>query len=148
MRALSGVVAGVTAVGLTAAAVVAAAAGIPAADAVELIGTSFGVALVSALVGLLVVAPMRAGGTPGRALRVRAAVVAVTPALCLGLGSWAAARAMFVSPHDLDRAGRHRLRRRGGRGDRHLAARRRVGTPTPHDRRRSRPPGSTGAVAA
>jgi len=105
MRALSGVVAGVTAVGLTAAAVVAAAAGIPAGDAVELIGTSFGVALVCALVGLLVVAPMRAGGTPGRALRVRAAVVAVTPALCLGLGSWAAARAMFVSPHDLSALG-------------------------------------------
>ena len=63
MRALSGVVAGVTAVGLTAAAVVAAAAGIPAADAVELIGTSFGVALVCALVGLLVVAPMRARDT-------------------------------------------------------------------------------------
>lgn len=105
MRPLAVVVAGVTAFGLTAAAAVAAIAGIPAGDAVVLIGTSFGVALGCGLVGLVVVAPMRNGSVSRRGLRARAAVIAITPALCLGLGSWAAARSMFVSPHDLSALG-------------------------------------------
>lgn len=93
---------GVIVAGLVVAAVVAAVAGIPAGDAVVLIGISFGAALVCGVVGWLLVAPVRARRSPSRrAVRFRAGVVALTPAVCLGVGSWIAARSMFVSPHDL-----------------------------------------------
>lgn len=102
MKPLPWIIAGVVAFGLALAALVAALSDIPGDDAVVLIGTSFGVALACGIVGLVVVAPMRSERMPWRgALRFRAGVVAITPAVCLGLGSWAAARSMFVSPHDL-----------------------------------------------
>jgi len=95
-------VAVVVVVGLAAAAAVAVVAGLPASDAVVLIGISFGSALACGLVGVALVAPigMRSSGGRG-AIRFRAAVAALTPAACLGVGTWIAAQSMFVSPHDL-----------------------------------------------
>ena len=102
MKPLPWIIAGVVAFGLALAAFVAAIAGIPRGDAVVLIGTSFGVALACGIVGMVVVAPLRSPRLPWRhAVRFRAAVVAITPVVCLGVGAWAAARSMFVSPHDL-----------------------------------------------
>lgn len=86
--------------GLGLAALVALAARLPAPDIVILIGISFGVALlahVTATLGLRLW--QRAGREPS--LPVRAAVVALIPVFSLGAGSLVAARAMFVSAHDL-----------------------------------------------
>lgn len=80
----------VVAAGLAVAAAVAAAYGLPAADAAVLVGLSFGVALATYMAG--------------RALLVRSrspVVVALIPVAAVALGALAAARAMFVSAHDL-----------------------------------------------
>jgi len=93
---------GVVVAGLGLATAVAAAAGIPGRDALVLIGISFGVALASGIVGMVAVAPWRGDTRRSTAsVRLRAAIVALTPAASLGLGAWLAARSMFVSAHDL-----------------------------------------------
>jgi signal transduction histidine kinase len=81
--------------GLVLAGGVAAALGIPSRDALELVGISFGVALVVGLVGR--VALRRTHAPLGRQVM---AVVLLGVAATL-LGSAVAARAMFVSSHDL-----------------------------------------------
>lgn len=80
----------VLAMGVVVASVAAALAGLPAGDTVALVGLSFGVALATYAAGR---AAIRRRGHP--------LVVAVIPVVSLGLGALAAARAMFVSSHDL-----------------------------------------------
>jgi signal transduction histidine kinase len=77
-------------VGLAAAGAAAASAGLPGADAVQLIVLSFGVALAAYLIGRVA---LRRHHTP--------LIVAVIPVLSFGLGALAAAQSMFVSTHDL-----------------------------------------------
>ncbi len=86
--------------GLGLAGLVAALARLPGADIAQLVGISFGVALLAYGAGTLV---LRAWGRSGRepSLPVRAAVVALIPVASLSVGALAAARAMFVSAHDL-----------------------------------------------
>ncbi len=86
--------------GLSLAGLIALLAGLPAADILQLIGISFGVALLAygaAMVALRILA--RSGREPS--LPVRAIVVALIPVASLSAGALAAARAMFVSAHDL-----------------------------------------------
>jgi signal transduction histidine kinase len=80
----------VVAGGLVVAVAVAAAVGIPGDDAVVLIASSFGVALVAYALGRVA---LRRSRSP--------VVVALIPVAAVALGSLAAARAMFVSKHDL-----------------------------------------------
>ncbi|HEY8525766.1 MAG TPA: ATP-binding protein [Acidimicrobiales bacterium] len=80
----------VVAGGLAVAVAVAAAVGIPADDAVVLIASSFGVALAAYALGRGV---LRRSRSP--------VVVALIPVVAVALGALAAARAMFVSSHDL-----------------------------------------------
>ncbi|HEX6423185.1 MAG TPA: HAMP domain-containing sensor histidine kinase [Acidimicrobiales bacterium] len=80
----------VVSAGLVVAVVAAWSLGLPAGDAVVLVGISFGVAVVTYLAG--------------RAAMVRSrspVVVALIPVVAVALGALAAARAMFVSSHDL-----------------------------------------------
>ncbi|MEO7428842.1 MAG: ATP-binding protein [Acidimicrobiales bacterium] len=77
-------------IGLAAAATAAATAGIPSADAAQLIGLSFGVALAAYALGRVA---LRRHHSP--------LIVAVIPVVSVGLGALAAARSMFVSSHDL-----------------------------------------------
>ena len=78
-------------IGLGVAAVAAAGLGMPGGDAAALVGISFGVALVVYLGGRAVVRRWRSP-----------VVVALVPVVAMVLGLLAAARAMFVSTHDLD----------------------------------------------
>jgi signal transduction histidine kinase len=80
----------VVAGGLLVAVVVAAVVRIPADDSVVLIVSSFGVALVAYAFGRVA---LRRSRSP--------VVVALIPVAAVALGSLAAARAMFVSSHDL-----------------------------------------------
>jgi signal transduction histidine kinase len=80
----------VVAGGLAVAVAVAAAVGIPADDAAVLIASSFGVALVAYALGRVA---MQRSRSP--------VVVALIPVAAVALGSLAAAKAMFVSNHDL-----------------------------------------------
>jgi signal transduction histidine kinase len=80
----------VVAGGLAVAVAVAAAVGIPADDAAVLIASSFGVALVAYALGRVA---LRRSRSP--------VVVALIPVAAVALGSLAAAKAMFVSSHDL-----------------------------------------------
>jgi signal transduction histidine kinase len=80
----------VVAGGLAVAVAVAAAVGTPADDAAVLIASSFGVALVAYALGR---AALRRSRSP--------VVVALIPVVAVALGSLAAAKAMFVSRHDL-----------------------------------------------
>jgi signal transduction histidine kinase len=82
------------AVGLGLAFAVAAQAGLPASDAVQLVLLSFGVAGAGYVIGSLLLR---------RALHPVA--VALTPVVAMVLGVVAAARAMFVSTHDLSALG-------------------------------------------
>ncbi|MFZ6002893.1 MAG: sensor histidine kinase [Actinomycetota bacterium] len=77
-------------VGLLAAAGAAAAASLPAADAIRLIGLSFGVAIFAYWLGR---AALRRSSSP--------VIVALIPITSFGLGALAAAQSMFVSTHDL-----------------------------------------------
>ena len=81
--------------GLAVAGVIAALLGVPLADTVALVGISFGVSLLVGLAGLLVLR--------GRSRRLaRQAVVVVLVAIAgTMLGAVVAAKAMFVSTHDL-----------------------------------------------
>lgn len=86
----AGRVAAVVTVGLAVAVVAAWSLGLPTGDALVLVGISFGVAVVTYLAG--------------RAAMVRSrspVVVALIPVVAVALGALAAARAMFVSSHDL-----------------------------------------------
>jgi signal transduction histidine kinase len=80
----------VVAAGLAVAVAAAASAGLPGADAVQLVTTSFGVALAVYLVGRLA---LRSYHHP--------LTVALIPVVSFGLGALAAAQSMFVSTHDL-----------------------------------------------
>ncbi len=80
----------VVAAGLGCALGAAAVAAVPARDAAELVVLSFGVASAT-----------YAGGRVLLRRRRHPVVVALIPVLSLGLGSLAAAKAMFVSSHDL-----------------------------------------------
>jgi signal transduction histidine kinase len=79
------------AAGLGVAAVAAAGLGVPGRDAAVLVATSFGVALVVHLGARALVARWRSP-----------VVVALVPVVAIMLGLLAAARAMFVSRHDLN----------------------------------------------
>jgi signal transduction histidine kinase len=81
----------VAVVGLGVAVVAAAGVGMPGRDAAVLVTISFGVALVSYLAGRAIV---RRWHSP--------VVVALVPVVAMVLGLLAAARAMFVSTHDLN----------------------------------------------
>jgi signal transduction histidine kinase len=80
----------VVAGGLAVAVAVAAIVGAPADDAASLIASSFGVALAAYALGRVAV---RRSRSP--------VVVALIPVVAVALGSLAAAKAMFVSSHDL-----------------------------------------------
>jgi len=87
-RPLTGLLVGTA--GLAVAAIAAAGAGLPAADATQLVAISFGVALAVYLVGR---SALRRHHHP--------LTVALIPVVSVGLGALAAAQAMFVSTHDL-----------------------------------------------
>lgn len=76
--------------GVALAVLAAAIAGLPARDTLALVGLSFGVALAAYAVGRVAIRR-----------RHHPLVVALIPVASLGLGALAAARAMFVSSHDL-----------------------------------------------
>jgi len=80
----------VVACGLAVALAAAASLGVPDDDAAVLVGSSFGVALFAYAVGRVVLHRSRSP-----------VVVALIPVVSLVLGSLAAAKAMFVSSHDL-----------------------------------------------
>jgi signal transduction histidine kinase len=77
--------------GLGVAVVAAAGLGMPGSDAAALVATSFGAALVVYVAGRALVRRWRSP-----------VVVALVPVVAMMLGLLAAARAMFVSSHDLD----------------------------------------------
>lgn len=78
---------------------VAIAAGIPTDDAVQLVALSFGGALTAYVLGTLALRSL--GSSAAGTLRTGPLVVALIPLLSLMVGTVAAARAMFVSTHDL-----------------------------------------------
>jgi signal transduction histidine kinase len=80
----------VVATGLLVAIGAAASLGLPGGDAVQLVGISFGVAIIAYAGGRLA---LRRSRSP--------IVVALIPVAAMALGSLAAAREMFVSSHDL-----------------------------------------------
>jgi signal transduction histidine kinase len=82
--------AAVVAAGLLAAAAAAVAVGLPGRDALDLVAYSFGGALATYAVGWVA---LRRSRSP--------VIVALIPVVSIALGSLAAARAMFVSSHDL-----------------------------------------------
>lgn len=88
------------AAGLGLAALVAMVARLPGGDIVQLVGISFGVALLAYGAGTLALRSLGRSGR-GPSLPVRTAVVALIPVTSLGVGALVAARAMFVSAHDL-----------------------------------------------
>ena len=79
--------------------VIAAAVGIPSSDTLQLVATSFGVAVVGFAVGSLLLMRMSRSGSSR--IGVRAVVVALIPVVSLAAGALVAARSMFVSTHDL-----------------------------------------------
>jgi signal transduction histidine kinase len=83
-------VAAVLAGGLVTAAVAAALSGMPAGDAALLVAISFGVALATYAVGRAAVVRSRSP-----------VIVGLIPVVSVALGALVAARAMFVSSHDL-----------------------------------------------
>lgn len=93
MRLNAVVVAG----GAAVAAVLTAAAGLPAGDAVTLVAISFGVAALADVAGRAVLPWVQRWSGDAAA----AVVVALVPVVGMVAGALAAARAMFVSTHDL-----------------------------------------------
>lgn len=79
---------------------VAAAASMPGWDVVQLAGTAAGGAVVAGVLGTLVLHALR-----GRSVAVQMVTVALTALAAVGVGAWAAARAMFLSDHDLSALG-------------------------------------------
>ena len=82
--------------GLAVAGLVAALLGVPAADAVALVAISFAVSLAVGVVGRVLL-----GRGKSRRLARQAVVVALVGIAGTMLGAVVAAKAMFVSPHDL-----------------------------------------------
>ena len=83
-------------VGITATVAVAVATAMPARDAVELIGIAVGAAAVAVLLGLPLLHVLRY-----RSVAVQVSVLALVIVAAVALGAFAAARAMFISAHDL-----------------------------------------------
>lgn len=83
-------------VGFGATVLVALATAMPARDAVELIGIAMGAALAGVLLGLPLLRLLRL-----RSLAVQVSVLALVIVAAIGLGIFAAARAMFIADHDL-----------------------------------------------
>lgn len=93
---------GVALAGIVVTALVANWVGIAWGDSLVLIRSSFGAALACWLIGVIIIEPACARWMSTRnEVRVRAVVVALTPAISLMVGVVVAARAMFVSEHDL-----------------------------------------------
>jgi signal transduction histidine kinase len=90
----------VVAGGLGLAVLAATVAGIPGADTIQLVGISFGVALLAFGAGTLVRRSRHRSGRE-RTLPGQAVIVALIPVASLAAGALVAARAMFVSTHDL-----------------------------------------------
>ncbi|CAN5504319.1 HAMP domain-containing sensor histidine kinase [soil metagenome] len=86
--------------GLGLAVLCAVMAGLPGRDIVQLVAISFGGALAAHGAALAILHLLRWGGREP-SLRARTIVVALIPILSLGVGTLAAAGAMFVSTHDL-----------------------------------------------
>ena len=92
--------------GLAAAGLVAGIAGLPGRDTVVLIAISLGSAVGCWLLSEAILVPLTRRSVSTRAaVRSRAIIIALTPPLSLGVGAWIAARAMFVSSHDLSALG-------------------------------------------
>jgi signal transduction histidine kinase len=85
--------------GVVVSASIAASIGMPTGDTVSLIAMSAGSGLGCLVVGTLVMAGVRRRARP--AYRLWAVVVALVPVVSLAIGALVAARAMFVSTHDL-----------------------------------------------
>ncbi len=83
-------------VGLAATAGVAAATAMPASDGAELVGIAIGAAAVVVLLGWPLLRLLR-----GRALSVQVSALALVLVAAIALGVLAAAKAMFISGHDL-----------------------------------------------
>lgn len=83
-------------VGLGAAVLLGVVEGLPAGDLVQLVGIAFGAAAVLAVACAVILSQIR-----GASLRAHATVIALGSVGATGLGTIAAARAMFVSTHDL-----------------------------------------------
>ena len=81
--------------GLAVAGLIAALLGVPLADTVALVGISFGVSLIVGVAGRLVL------GNRSRRLARQAVVVVLVAIAGTMLGAVVAAKAMFVSTHDL-----------------------------------------------
>jgi signal transduction histidine kinase len=86
-------------VGLAISAAVAAAVGLPLHDSITLIWMSSGAGLACFVVGSVVLLALRHRAQP--VFGPRAVVVAVIPIISVVIGALVAARAMFVSTHDL-----------------------------------------------
>lgn len=86
-----------TAAGLAAALAVAAVAGVPGDDAAALVALSFGPALVCFALGNVAMGAVRRRAGVGGA----AVLVALIPVVSVAVGAVVAARAMFISAHDL-----------------------------------------------
>jgi signal transduction histidine kinase len=94
LRALVGLVSG-----LVVSVAIAVSVGMSASDAGALIAMSFGTGLACLAVGSAAMVALRRRARP--AYGVRAVVVALIPVVALASGALVAARAMFVSTHDL-----------------------------------------------
>ena len=86
----------VSVVGVLATTTVAAVTAMPARDTLELIGIAGGAAAVAVLLGLPLLAALRR-----RSVAVQVSVLALVIVAGIALGVFAAARAMFISEHDL-----------------------------------------------
>lgn len=85
------------AAGLAGAVAAAALAGLPGDDTAVLVALSFGPALASYAIGTVVMRPVRRRAGVGAA----AVLVALIPVVSVAVGAVVAARAMFISAHDL-----------------------------------------------
>ena len=83
-------------IGIAATLVVAIATSMTNRDALELIGIAAGVATLSILLGVPLLRLVR-----HRALGLQIAVLTLVIVTAMGLGALVAARAMFISAHDL-----------------------------------------------
>jgi signal transduction histidine kinase len=86
----------VVAVGTALTAVMVAATAMSSRDALELVGIAAGTALAAGIVGALSLSLLRV-----RSIGAQIVAVALTTVAAVGLGAWVAARAMFISDHDL-----------------------------------------------
>ena len=82
--------------GLIGAGIAAAALGVSSHDATVLVSIAAGGAVFAGGVGWILVRALRS-----HSIRVQVTVVAVVAVVATGLGSWLAAKAMFISSHDL-----------------------------------------------